>query len=117
MTKMIYRNYKRILLSFMLACFLSATAEAAQVTLTWQDNSTNEDGFNVQRKLLTDPPSAYKTISTTGPNTNTVVDSTVVAGSTYCYQVNAFNKSGVSPWSAEACMLTTPTGIVLTYTP
>jgi|KBSMisStaDraftv2_1062788.scaffolds.fasta_scaffold433162_1 hypothetical protein len=90
---------------------------AAQVNLTWRDNSTNEKGFNIQRKLFAEPVTAYSNIATTGPNTAAFIDSTVQVGVVYCYRVNAFNDSGISPWSPEACMLATPDGLVIVYTP
>jgi hypothetical protein len=110
---------KRVITSLVVCglLILASPLLAAQVNLTWRDNSTNEKGFNIQRKLFLEPASAYATIATTGPNTAAYIDTTVQVGVVYCYRVNAFNDSGVSPWSPEGCMLATPDGLVIVYTP
>jgi hypothetical protein len=109
---------KRSLRAFALAVLLSATQlEAAQVTITWRDNSANETGFNIQRKLFTDPDTSYANIGQSAANIATFVDKTVTPDVIYCYRVNAFNTSGQSPWSQPACLLATPDGVVIVYTP
>jgi hypothetical protein len=57
----------------------------------------------VERK--TGPAGTYAPIATTGTGATTYVDSTVVAGTTYCYRVRASNVSGDSGYSNEACGL------------
>ena len=74
-------------------------ASAASVSLSWQDNSTNEDGFKIERGVS----STYSIIASVGPNTQTYTDSGVLAGTTYCYRVRSFNSSGVSSPSNESC--------------
>ncbi len=76
-------------------------AEAAQLSLTWMDNSNNEDGFTVERKTGTG--GMYAQIGTVGPNVASYVDSGLAAGTTYCYRVLAFNAFGNSAYSNEAC--------------
>jgi hypothetical protein len=106
-----------ITLTALMLIILAQPLLAAQVVLTWRDNSTNEKGFNIQRKLFSEPASAYANVASTGPNTTTFTDTTVQVGVVYCYRVDAFNDSGISPWSPEACMLATPDGLVIVYTP
>lgn len=79
----------------------SSDAKAAQLQLTWTDNSNNEDGFNILRKTGTS--GNYTTIASVGANVTNYTDSTVSAGTTYCYEVNAFNSEGQSAMSPEAC--------------
>jgi hypothetical protein len=76
-------------------------AHAAQLSLTWSDASTNEDGFHVQRKAGT--TGTYTTIATPAPGTTGYVDGTVTAGTNYCYRVSAYNTAGDSAYSNEAC--------------
>jgi len=57
----------------------------------------------VERK--TGPTGTYAPIATTGTGATTYVDSTVVAGTTYCYRVRASNALGGSGYSNEACGL------------
>ena len=53
----------------------------------------------------TGPTGTYAPIATTGTGATTYVDSTVVAGTTYCYRVSASNALGGSGYSNEACGL------------
>src|SRR5262249_31112607 len=74
---------------------LIATASSTtQVTLSWTDNSNNEQGFIVQRS--TDGGQTWSNVRTLGANVTTHVDKTVTAGRTYAYRVEAFNALGDS---------------------
>jgi hypothetical protein len=88
---------------FALGLIVGAAGEsgAAQLTLTWSQMSTNEDGFKVERKIGTG--GAYSEIGITGANVTTYVDGAVSGGTTYCYRVRAFNGAGHSGYSNEAC--------------
>ena len=91
---------------------------APQVTLTWKDNSNNEDGFSVERRLATDPVTAFKEIGTLGPNVVFYVDTTVVAGTLYCYRVKAFSTvGGSSAYTNEACLVASPSGLTIISIP
>jgi hypothetical protein len=72
----------------------AAPALAAQLTLTWTDNASNESGFRVERRL--NPAGSYSEIRTLGPNVTTYADTTVTAGQGYCYRVRAYNSAGNS---------------------
>jgi len=71
------------------------------ITLAWADNSTNENGFGIERKTGTN--GTFTQIATVAANVNSYSDSDVVAGNTYCYRVNAFNTAGASGYTNEAC--------------
>jgi hypothetical protein len=73
----------------------------AQLTLSWQDNSTNESNFGVQRKTGTS--GTYAQIALLPANTTLYVDASVTHGVTYCYQVDALNTAGASAYTNEAC--------------
>jgi Divergent InlB B-repeat domain len=77
----------------------SSWASAASLVLSWQDNSTNEDGFKIERALNGN----YAEIASVGPNVQTYTDSGLLAGTTYCYHVMSFNSSGVSSPSNDSC--------------
>jgi hypothetical protein len=89
-------------------------AHAAQLRLTWTDNSNNEDGFTILRK--TAPSGSYSTIASVGANVTSYTDSTVIAGTTHCYQVAAFNSAGQSAKTPEACGAPAAGGFTLTVT-
>jgi List-Bact-rpt repeat protein len=96
--------YRRGFFSLFLltAIGLSASlAFAASVTLTWQDNSTDEDGFKIERNSN---GGTYTQIASVPANTTSYTDSGVVAGTSYCYHVRAFNLSGVSSPSNDTCV-------------
>ena len=76
-------------------------ANAAQLTLRWQDSSTNETVFQIQRR--TGLQGTFTPIATLGANRTSYVDGSLAAGTTYCYRVRASNAAGSSPFSNEAC--------------
>ena len=72
------------------------SAFAGQLTLSWNDNSDNEDGFKIERSL---DASSYVEIGTTGADVTTYVDSSVVDDQDYTYRVKAYNVYGYSGYS------------------
>lgn len=71
------------------------------LTLTWTDNSNNENGFNIERKL--GQTGTFAPVGQTATDVATFIDNTVPDDQLYCYRVNAFNSSGISPWGVEGC--------------
>ena len=57
-----------------------------QLTLTWQDNSTNEDNFGIERKTGTS--GTHVQIALAPANARSYPDSNVSRGVTYCYRVD-----------------------------
>lgn len=78
---------------------------ASHLDLRWTDNSTNEDGFRLERK--TGASGTYAAIATVGANLNSYSDTSVSGNTTYYYRVCAYNDGGDSAWSNEA-NVTTP---------
>jgi subtilisin family serine protease/fibronectin type 3 domain-containing protein len=68
-----------------------------EIDLAWKDNSTNESGFEVQRR---DPGADYATIATTGANVAGYADTGLPSGVTYSYRVRAINRAGASSYCA-----------------
>lgn len=113
---------KRHMVSFLLwallaagAIFTPAAARAATIELSWSDNSTDETGFIVERRLRTDPVSAYKELARVGANVTATDDATAAVNTQYCYRVRAFNPSAMSEFSNEACMMVTPSGLIVRF--
>ncbi len=70
------------------------TVTSSSITLTWQDNATNETGYAVQRQEDGGP---FLQVGGTLPaNTTTFTDTTVEQCHTYTYQVVAVNAGGES---------------------
>src|SRR5262249_30396695 len=103
------------ILSLLVAATLyHAEAIAAQLTLTWTDNSTNENGFTIERKTGTD--GTYAQVATVEANVTSYTDASLADGTTYCYQVRAFNSAEISAPSNEACATTAVTSSTATST-
>ena len=84
---------------------LKATAiSSSQITLSWTDNSTNEKGFKVERKI---GAGSYAEIATVAANVTNYTDSGLAANTTYTYRVRAYNDAGNSAYSTEASAFTT----------
>lgn len=84
---------------------LNATLKGAgEVELSWKDNSDNEDGFRIYRKINT---GNYSFLSYIPQNTNTYRDKNLDIGKTYSYKVCSYNYVGISNYSNEASILVT----------
>ena len=97
---------------------LTATPGAGQVDLTWTappDNGSPITNYRLYRGTSPGTETFYVDVG----NYLTYIDSGVVIGQLYCYQVSAENARGEGPRSNEACA--TPYGVpdppILTATP
>lgn len=82
------------------------TAEALtsrQVRLAWQDNSSNETGFRLERKP---DGGAWAEIAILAPGTTSYTDSGLTAGTAYGYRVRAVNGNSFSGYSNEILVTT-----------
>ncbi len=92
----------------------AALVPGITVRVQWADNSTNEDGFRVERSA---DQVTWATVATIGPSSDTsasFVDETWTMERQVCYRVFAFNAAGDSP-SVAACTapLLGPTNLTL----
>ena len=83
---------------------LPLMAWASSNTLTWTDNSTNEQNFNIERTTAASvaacaTAAGFTPLISITANSVTFVDSTVTEGTVYCYRVNASNTAGASAYS------------------
>ncbi|MBN1670857.1 MAG: fibronectin type III domain-containing protein, partial [Kiritimatiellae bacterium] len=85
----------------------AAATSSTKITLTWQDNSSNETAFKIERS--SSGSSGWVQIATTGANQTTYADSGLAAASTYYYRVRASNAAGNSAYSAVAGASTSET--------
>ena len=78
----------------------NATATAAssvQVNVSWSDDSSNEDGFQVERSLN---GVDFSIVATTPPGITNIRDLSLTPSTGYHYRVSAFNSGGRSSHSA-----------------
>ena len=75
--------------------------------LNWQDNSSNEQGFKVERKTGS---GSYVQIDTAPMDWTKHTDTTLALGQTYTFRVCAYNGSGDSGYSNEVTVTTTAAG-------
>jgi hypothetical protein len=66
------------------------------VLLNWSDNSSNESGFQIERRYAA---WIWDVIASVGPNSTSFVDSTAIANVLYEYRVAATSAAGMSPYS------------------
>lgn len=78
---------------------LTATTSSSNAILNWTDNSSNEDGFKVERHNIA--TTTFSEIVSVGANITTYTDPGLSAN-TYTYRVRAFNTGGFSAYSNTA---------------
>lgn len=80
-----------------------SNVEDGSITLTWVDNSDNETGFRIERKL---EAGAWEFVTNVAAELETYEDSGLLDFSLYTYRVRAFNATLASDWSNEASATT-----------
>ncbi|MGI9108041.1 MAG: fibronectin type III domain-containing protein [Pyrinomonadaceae bacterium] len=86
---------------------LTATAASdSRINLGWVDNSTNEEGFEVERCAGANCTN-FQSLAETEAGVISYGDTGLAAGATYRYRVRAFNGSGDSAYTNDAAAATT----------
>ncbi len=88
---------------------LGTQAFSDRIVLGWNDNSSNENGFKIERRVIS---GSWSQIGTTGSNSDSTAfytDYSVMPNTTYIYRVRAYNSIGNSAYSDEVTN-TTPGG-------
>jgi len=75
------------------------------INLDWTDASTNETGFEIERRIP-GPGSTFAPLATRGANVTDMSDTGLSASTSYEYRVRACNAAGCSSWSASASATT-----------
>lgn len=95
----------------------SGGTTSTSTNLTWSDNSANESGFKIERKLGS---GSYSVIASPGANTTSYAATGLAPASTYTFRVTATNVIGDSAPSNEVVVTTlfgipsAPTGLTAT---
>jgi glucose/arabinose dehydrogenase len=83
---------------------VAAAISTTQINLTWADNSGNETGFKIERRLS--PAGAWQQIAVTGVNINTLADTGLTGSTAYDYRVRSTNANGDSDFTTIATATT-----------
>jgi hypothetical protein len=90
---------------------VATTISSSQIDLAWTDNSSNEDGFRIERKL-TAPGSEWSEIASVSANTTTYQNTGLTKLTTYIYRVKAYADFDSTPSNeAQATTLDAPPSI------
>jgi len=77
---------------------------SSSITLRWKDNSYNETGFAIERKIGS--MGIYEQIAKVDANVSDFAITGLRAGNTYYFRVRAYNDTGISDYSNEASATT-----------
>lgn len=75
-------------------------ASSQQINIVWNDNSSNEEWFEIARSTTSGGP--YTDVLIAAANSESYTDQTVLPGTTYYYVVRAANAGGASANSSQA---------------
>lgn len=90
---------------------VASATSPTQVTLVWQDTSTVEDGFQIERRGGSS--AEFSQIGVVAGNSTSYTDTNVLPNTAYAYRARAFNGTGLSAYSNEASVITPATSPVL----
>ena len=81
------------------------TVGATQVSMTWQDNANNEDGFAIERS--TNGSNVWQQVGTVGANVTTFTNTGLTPSTEYRYRVKSFNDVSTFPFFTNIVSITT----------
>lgn len=86
---------------------VASATSPTQVSLVWQDTSTVEDGFQIERRGGSSAD--FSQIGVVAANSTNYTDTNVLPNTAYAYRARAFNGTGPSDYSNEASVITPAT--------
>ena len=87
--------------------FTAVAASGSTVSLAWNDASTNETGFKIERSP--DGVAAWTRVAIAPAESTSFTDASLAAGTTYFYRIFSYNSAGNSTLSSVAQATTTGT--------
>ena len=85
----------------------SRTASSTQIALTWDDNSTNEAGFKIER-CQNAGCTTFAQVATVGANMSSYTNGSLLANTQYQYRVRAYNGAGDTGYTNVTTAITGP---------
>lgn len=89
----------------------AAPVSPTQVNLTWQDTSTRETGFKIDKRAGSS--GTFAQVATVAANVTAFANTGLTAGTEYAFRVRAYNTYGDSAYSNEATAATPAAGTPL----
>ncbi len=83
-------------------------AHGAELKLNWQDNSTNESGFRIERRMGS---ATFQPIAAADADATSFTDVTVLREQEYSYRICAFNALGESEYAYSSSVVVPPASI------
>jgi DNA-binding beta-propeller fold protein YncE len=80
------------------SALIPATIGANEIHLAWTDNSSNEDGFTLERAPM--GSGQFGVVASLPANTTSFSDASVLCGTNYDYRVSAYNCAGTSGFAS-----------------
>ncbi|MGV3719337.1 MAG: fibronectin type III domain-containing protein [Actinomycetota bacterium] len=91
---------------------IATDVQLTSVSIAWTDQSDNEDGFEIERKLGGGPTGTWTVIQAVGRNQVTFTNNGLIPTTTYSYRVRPFNDDGTTtyygPYSNQLVVTTLP---------
>ncbi len=78
---------------------MATALSTSQIDISWLDNSSDEDGFRIERSSSRDP---WAQIATVGTGVTAFQDDGLKRNTSYSYRVRAFSATGNSAYSDTA---------------
>jgi len=88
----------RVMSVCILGCLLPLAGNAAQLLLTWTDNSSNETGFLIERAAI---GGAFFQIASTAANVTSFTDSNLADSTDYSYRIRAYRGTLFSTYTGS----------------
>jgi len=86
----------------------SSTPMAAdRIDVAWNDNSGDETGFSIERRL--GQTGTFSEVSQTGANATSIASAGLAESTEYCHRIRAFGDGGYSSYSNITCATTSAT--------
>jgi hypothetical protein len=84
----------------------SKSISSGSATITWNDNSNNEYGFEIYRSLSANKD--FVKVGTAVANTTSIINTSLLPNTTYYYMVRSYNGKGFSDYTPPLTVLTLP---------
>jgi hypothetical protein len=90
---------------FLFVSFFPFIASPASINLSWKDNSTNEQGFKIERRIGNKNNGQFEKLYTVPQNVTTIDMPVNLYGIRHCYRIISYNEAGEAKPSNTKCII------------